>query len=195
MLAEGAKIETIDRALTEFGFPVGPITLIDEVGIDVGLHVLETMAASFGDRIGVPSGIKTILDKGKLGRKNKNGFYRYENDKKAGVDESIYSIVGVQAGSSKLTQKEMCDRAVMVFLNESVRCLEEKILNQPYDGDVGAVFGLGFPPFCGGPFHYIDFLGVSTVVAKLESLAAVHGKRFVPAELLKKMAKEQTRFF
>lgn len=194
LLSEGCKIELIDKALTDFGFPVGPITLIDEVGIDVGLHVLETMSASFGDRIGVPPGIKKILDKGKLGRKNKNGFYKYENDKKAGVDESVYSTVGA-ASSSSLSQKEICDRTVLVFLNESVRCLEEGILNQPYDGDVGAVFGLGFPPFWAGPFKYIDHLGAKAVVDDLDRLSKSYGKRFEPSPMLKKMALEGTRFF
>ncbi len=195
MLMEGASIEAIDGALTAFGFPVGPITLIDEVGIDVGMHVLETIQKSFPDRMVTPKGLLPVADSGRLGRKNNKGFYLYENGKKGRPDPAIYDLLGIGRTGDKIPAEEIVDRCVLQFVNESVRCLEEGILDNPYDGDVGAVFGLGFPPFWGGPFKYVDLEGAKTIVERLKSLADKHGARFKPAALLVKHAESGQRFF
>ncbi len=194
ILESGAKIEFIDQSLTDFGFPVGPITLMDEVGIDVGAHVLETMQKAFHDRVQVPDGLEKIKDSGRLGRKNGKGFYTYQDGNKGSPDESIYSMMGDQEAAN-LSEDEIVDRCVLVFVNESARCLEEGILASAYDGDVGAVFGLGFPPFWGGPFKYVDHIGVNTIVERLNGLADKYGKRFQPCDLLVKQASEGKRFF
>jgi 3-hydroxyacyl-CoA dehydrogenase/enoyl-CoA hydratase/3-hydroxybutyryl-CoA epimerase len=196
MLAEGAKIDKVDKALTDFGFPVGPITLIDEVGIDVGSHVLETMQKAFPDRIQVPEGMTVVLDSGRLGRKNQKGFYKYSNGEKGAPDEAIYEMLaGYKTEPKGIPQDEIVDRCMLLFVNESVRCLEEGILASPYDGDVGAVFGLGFPPFWGGPFRYVDHLGATTIVDRLRGLADKYGKRFEPAAMLVDYAKTNKAFF
>lgn len=196
MLMEGASIESIDRALTEFGFPVGPITLIDEVGIDVGMHVLETIQVAFPDRMSAPRGLAPVAESGRLGRKNNKGFYLYENGKKGRPDPAVYELIGVpRSGGDKLPADEIVDRCMLLFVNESVRCLEEGILVNAFDGDVGAVFGLGFPPFWGGPFKYVDLVGAASVVERLRALEAKHGSRFKPASLLVKHADAKTRFF
>lgn len=196
MLAEGISIHQIDKALMDFGFPVGPITLIDEVGIDVGMHVLETMQKSFPDRMTTPSGLQAVADSGRLGRKNNKGFYLYESGRKGRPDQAIYDLVGVtQLSSDAITPEEIVDRCVLQFVNETVLCLEEGILNSPSDGDVGAVFGLGFPPFWGGPFKYIDHIGASTVVERLNGLVDKYGSRFQPAKLLIDYANRNQRFF
>ncbi len=196
MLAEGARIDKVDKALTDFGFPVGPVTLIDEVGIDVGSHVLETMEKSFKDRITVPEGMKVILDSGRLGRKNQKGFYLYAEGKKGEPDPAIYQMLAKYKVSPKgIPSDEIVDRCLLIFVNESIRCLEEGILKDAYDGDVGAVFGLGFPPFWGGPFRYVDHIGAGAILKRLTALEETYGKRFAPAPLLKSMAASNKLFF
>lgn len=194
ILTEGASIEDIDTAVTTFGFPVGPITLMDEVGIDVGAHVLDTMKGAFGDRVKIPAGLEQIQDSGRLGRKNGKGFYQYHQDKKGAPDNSIYDLLPDRERRI-ISEDEIVDRCALVFINESARCLEEGILQSAYDGDIGAVFGLGFPPFWGGPFKYMDHLGVSVIVDRLRALEDKFGARFKPAAILEKMAKSGEKFF
>ena len=194
ILSEGATIEDIDAAMTDFGFPVGPITLMDEVGIDVGSHVLETMQKAFADRVSIPEGIQAVLESGRLGRKNSKGFYKYSDDKKGEVDEAIYELLPDWKKQS-IAEDEIIDRCALVFINESARCLEEGVLDSAYDGDVGAVFGLGFPPFWGGPFKYVDHVGVKVICDRLASLAEKYGPRFAPCDLLRDYAKTNRRFF
>ncbi len=196
ILAEGIRIEIIDRSLTEFGFPVGPITLIDEVGIDVGSHVLDTVAKAFPQRFSIPESFARIGESGRLGRKNSKGFYTYEGGKKGAPDESIYPLLfHGKAPTSSLSSDEIVDRCLLLFVNETARCLEEGILKSAYDGDVGAVFGLGFPPFWGGPFKYVDHLGAATIVDRLRALSDKYGTRFNPSQLLIDQAESGKRFF
>jgi 3-hydroxyacyl-CoA dehydrogenase/enoyl-CoA hydratase/3-hydroxybutyryl-CoA epimerase len=196
ILSEGAKIETIDSALTSTGFPVGPITLIDEVGIDVGAHVLETIEKAFPERMKAPPGLDVVKSSGRLGRKNGKGFYLYHGGKKGLPDPEIYKFLDPKnAISANASASEIAERCLMVFVNESIRCLEEGILPSAYDGDVGAVFGLGFPPFLGGPFRYVDHIGAAAVVEKLNALEAKFGGRFKPSSLLVKQAQGKKLFF
>jgi len=194
LLMEGIEIEKIDKALTDFGFPVGPITLIDEVGIDVGIHVLETMEKSYPDRIKSPAGLTGVAASGRLGRKNNKGFYQYENGKKGDPDTSIYSLINPEK-THKLSPADIVDRPLMLFINESVRCLEEGVISCPGDGDVGAVFGLGFPPFWGGPFKYIDHIGAKNIRDRMLELGERFGKRFTPSDMLNEYAKTNRLFF
>jgi len=196
VLAEGAKIEAIDGALTEFGWPVGPITLMDEVGIDVGAHVLETMDKAFPDRLKSPPGLDVVKSSGRLGRKNGKGFYLYKDGKKDAPDPDVYKFLDPKnATSATASPEEIATRCTMVFINESARCLEDGILPSAYEGDVGAVFGLGFPPFLGGPFRYVDHLGAQAVVEKLRELESRHGARFKPAKILVEHAEGKKLFF
>jgi 3-hydroxyacyl-CoA dehydrogenase/enoyl-CoA hydratase/3-hydroxybutyryl-CoA epimerase len=195
MLEEGVSIDAIDTAMTKFGFPVGPIALIDEVGIDVGIHVLDTISSAFPNRLIAPKGLAAIADSGRLGRKNNKGFYIYENGKKREPDPSIAELIPPPAGAEKLSSDDIVERCLLVFVNESVRCLEEGILTSAYDGDVGAVFGLGFPPFWGGPFKFIDHMGADTFVKRLRKLEDRYGARFKPAELIIKQASTGQRFY
>lgn len=195
LLLEGNTIEDIDSALVNFGFPVGPLALIDEVGLDVGAHVLETIEAAFPDRLRKIPGFDGILKSGRLGRKNGQGFYRYEDGKKLGPDESILEHLKIQKKATKLSAEEICDRCLYVFINETAHCLEEGILASPFDGDVGAVFGLGYPPFWGGPLKTIDLLGSKNVLEKLKELESKCGKRYAPAEPIRKAAESHALFF
>ena len=187
LLTEGVRIEDIDSALVAWGFPVGPVTLSDEVGIDVGAKISKIMEREFGDRMAPPDGLEGLVADDRKGRKNGRGFYLYEDGKKGDVDESVYAVIGVDSHRS-MDRGEIQDRVGLQFINEAARCLEEGILRSARDGDVGAIFGLGFPPFTGGPFSYVDTVGAKETVAKLESLAEGHGSRFEPANILKEHA-------
>jgi 3-hydroxyacyl-CoA dehydrogenase/enoyl-CoA hydratase/3-hydroxybutyryl-CoA epimerase len=193
MICEGANIEQLDNALTSYGFPVGPVTLMDEVGLDVGLHVLETMNDAFPDRIDVPRGIREVVNRNFLGKKNGLGFYRYEEGKRVGPNTEVLGIL--ESGNQNFASELMAQRCVAIFNNEVARCLEEKVLYSPYDGDVGAIFGLGFPPFLGGPFKAMDDQGLRNVVEQLRAFEDSFGDRFRPCQLLTSMAEKNETFY
>jgi 3-hydroxyacyl-CoA dehydrogenase/enoyl-CoA hydratase/3-hydroxybutyryl-CoA epimerase len=180
ILSEGASIEDIDKALEQFGMPVGPVTLLDEVGIDVGSHIIRVLKEPFAARLKVPAEVEAVEKDDRKGRKNNRGFYLYENGKKQGIDPTIYKHFSHGSERLRVDRKEIADRCIMVFLNEAARCLSEGIISSPDDGDMGAVFGLGFPPFLGGPFHYAKTLGHANVRAQLQTLAGKYGSRFEP---------------
>jgi 3-hydroxyacyl-CoA dehydrogenase / enoyl-CoA hydratase / 3-hydroxybutyryl-CoA epimerase len=183
LVEEGAAIEAVDRAMIDFGFPVGPLALMDEVGIDVGAKVAKILMHAFGERMAPPAAMAAVVDDGRLGRKNKRGFYVYDGKKRP--DETIYALLpSGRAPRRTFDARDIQDRLVFAFLNEAARCLEEGILRSPRDGDVGAIFGLGFPAFRGGPFRYLDKLGARFATEVLERLAAHHGERFRPAAIL-----------
>jgi len=156
-----------------------------------------TLNQAFGDRIPLIDGVDKVLNDDRKGKKNGRGFYDYsEASKGENVDPSIYKVMGVEnAGRTELSRIEITDRIVLTMLNEAAYCLHEDILRSARDGDIGAIFGLGFPPFLGGPFRYMDTLGVAEVVSKLEGLKALHGERFTPAPLLLELAKSGKGFY
>ena len=197
LVLEGVSIEEIDAALEKFGMPVGPIKLMDEVGIDVGAHIVVTLNEAFGDRIPLLDGIDTVMDDDRKGKKNGRGFYDYSAQSKGKkVDQSIYTLMGVSdPGHAQLKRQDISERIILCMLNEAAYCLEDGILRSARDGDIGAIFGLGFPPFLGGPFRYMDTLGAATVVDKLQALKAEHGERFTPAPSLLKLAKSGKGFY
>ena len=183
LLVEGAAVEDLDRALVDFGFPVGPITLLDEVGIDVGDKVGKILHEAFGDRMAPPAALHDVVAAGRLGRKNGKGFYTYGGKEKR-VDATVYDLLPGGRARKRIPAAEIQERVVLQMVNEAVRCLGEGILRSARDGDVGAVFGLGFPPFRGGPFRWADTVGTRTLLGKLERLRERHGERFAPAPLL-----------
>nr|BDT36495.1 fatty acid oxidation complex subunit alpha FadJ [Myxococcus sp. MH1] len=195
LLAEGADIAALDKALVEFGFPVGPMTLLDEVGIDVAHKVGPIMEAAFGKRMAAPKALDGVVADGRLGRKSQKGFYLYENGKKKEVDPTVYGLLPHGKERKGFDASEMAERLVLQMVNEAIRCLGEGILRSARDGDVGAIFGLGFPPFLGGPFHYADARGLSEVLRKLEHYQDKLGERFTPAPLLVEMVKEGKTFY
>jgi 3-hydroxyacyl-CoA dehydrogenase/enoyl-CoA hydratase/3-hydroxybutyryl-CoA epimerase len=206
LLDEGVTIDALDKALVDFGFPVGPITLMDEVGLDVAGKVGAVMAESFGGRMMPGEGVRRVVESGRTGRKGRSGFYQYdEKGKKGGVDPSVYPIIhggdqrnmpgGATGAVIGIDADEMVNRCVLAMVNEAVRCLQEEVLRSPRDGDIGAVFGLGFPPFRGGPFRFVDAMGVDEVLGQLDTLDGRFPERFRPAELLVEMAKRRQRFY
>ena len=198
LVAEGADLVAIDKAMRQFGYPVGPITLIDEVGIDVGAHVAMGLGKMFAAR-GMQSSdaFPKLIAQDYKGKKNKKGFYLYDGKKKKGQklpNEEVYALLG-GARRKKFDVELIQQRVSLMMINEALICLQEEIISCPRDGDIGAVFGLGFPPFEGGPFRYIDHIGASRIVATLESLEKIYGKRFSSPQIIKDMAKSGKKFY
>ncbi len=194
LLAEGVPIDVVDRAMTAWGFPVGPVTLLDEVGLDVAAKAAGVMHAAFGERLAPVRAVGALVADGRLGRKNGKGFHLYVEGKKTGVDESAYRVMGVTPlASADRTMVER--RLVLAMLNEAALAVAEGVVRSPRDGDVGAIFGIGFPPFRGGPLRTIDALGPAEVVRRLEELAARHGPRFTPAPALADLAARGGRYY
>ncbi|OLC68758.1 MAG: multifunctional fatty acid oxidation complex subunit alpha [Gemmatimonadetes bacterium 13_1_40CM_4_69_8] len=194
ILLEGVAIEEIDRLMVQWGFPVGPITLLDEVGLDVAQKASGVLHAAFGDRL-VPAPVFALLVKdGRLGRKAGKGFYKYANGKKRGVDPAAYALVGVHPNGG-VRPAEILQRVVLTMLNEAARAVGEGVVRSPRDGDIGALFGFGFPPFRGGPLRHVDDLGAARVVADLERLADRCGERFSPCEVLQDQARRHGKFY
>jgi len=196
LIAEGVPIEQIDAALVGWGFPLGPIALLDEIGIDVGAKVAHVLHEAFGPRMTPPPGIEALLKDERLGKKNQRGFYAYSEQKKAqrAVDPAVYSLLGVDPKSS-LPAAEIAQRCSLLMVNEAAHCFGEGILRSARDGDVGAIFGLGFPAFRGGPFHYLDAVGVRDIVRRLEHYVGVLGPRFTPAPVLIELARVGGTFY
>lgn len=195
LLLAGEPIEKLDKALVEWGFPVGPVTLLDEVGIDVAGKVAPILVDELGERFTAPDAFQRLLDDDRKGKKNQKGFYQYGKKVKGKpVDQSVYQVLGVNPSGS-LSEEQIALRCVLPMLNEAAYCLDEGIVRSARDGDIGAVFGIGFPPFRGGPYRFMDAFGISNVVNELQKLVAEQGERFAPAPLLMTMAEQQQRFY
>ncbi|KJG18614.1 fatty acid oxidation complex subunit alpha FadJ [Photobacterium angustum] len=193
VLLSGEPIEHIDTALLNFGFPVGPITLLDEVGVDVGAKISPILLAELGDRFEAPDVFDLLLKDDRKGRKSGKGFYRY-NTKKKEVDKSVYKLLELEP-KIKESETEIAVRCSLMMLNEAARCLDEGVIRSARDGDIGAIFGIGFPPFLGGPFRYMDHIGITRVVDMLNEYTDKYGDRFKPCERLLDMAKEEKTFY
>lgn len=197
LLQEGAEVEQLDRALLDFGFPVGPLALLDEVGIDVAAHVTRNFGTLYADRgLGATDALPRLHDAGYAGRKNGRGFFRYDErgwHARKRVNAEVYAALGA-ATRRTVPAEQIASRLSLLMINEAVYCLQEGVIACTSDGDVGAILGLGFPPFRGGPFRYVDGVGVRSIVAMLEGLRDTHGPRFEPASLLRDMARDNRRF-
>jgi 3-hydroxyacyl-CoA dehydrogenase/enoyl-CoA hydratase/3-hydroxybutyryl-CoA epimerase len=194
LLVEGVAIEEIDRLMVEFGFPVGPITLLDEVGMDVGEKVVGVMHEAFGDRFAPVPAFAGMVKSGRLGRKAGKGFYKYAGGRKGSVDAAVYEVIGTHPNGGP-RPAEIIQRLILVMLNEAARGVGEEIVRTPRDGDVGAIFGFGFPPFRGGPLRHADDLGAARIVAELERLAQRYGARFAPSDVLRDQAQRNAKFY
>jgi 3-hydroxyacyl-CoA dehydrogenase/enoyl-CoA hydratase/3-hydroxybutyryl-CoA epimerase len=194
LVTEGVPIESVDAAMTAWGFPVGPITLLDEIGLDVADHAGRTMRESLGPRLAPALDLGLLVRQGRLGRKAGRGFLRYRGGKKAGVDRTVYAAIGARPGKPPAAAV-LAERMAFAMLNEAVRALEENVVRSPRDGDIGALFGIGFPAFRGGPFRALDTIGAAAVVGKLERLTVDYGDRFAPAPLLADLARQGGGFY
>ena len=180
LLEEGARIEDIDGAMVAFGWPIGPLALTDEVGLTVARHVGETVAAARGIK-NAPSAVQRLTDAGMQGKRGGRGFYRY-NGKKRTPNPDVYSLIGMTPGA-EWHDEQTARRLTLLFVNEAARCLDEGVLRSAAEGDLGAVMGVGFPPFLGGPFRWADSEG-ATMRDDLRRLADRHGERYTPSASL-----------
>lgn len=194
LLMEGAPMDAIDRVMTRFGFPVGPVTLLDEVGLDVAQKAAGVMHEAFGARLAPSDLVRTMTADGRMGRKNGRGFYRYEGGKRGGPDDSVYALAGV-AKQPNIDEPWVERRLVYAMLNEAALAEADGVIRSPRDGDIGAIFGIGFPPFRGGPLRMIDSVGAAQVVRTLRELGDAHGARFDPAPSLVEMAGRGGRYY
>ncbi|WED21025.1 fatty acid oxidation complex subunit alpha FadJ [Vibrio sp. JC009] len=194
ILMTGEPIDALDNALLNFGFPVGPINLLDEVGVDIGAKVMPILVDELGERFRGPEDVfDKLLSDDRKGRKSGKGFYIYKGkDKK--VDTGVYTLLHLSP-ERKLSEQDIALRCVFPLLNEAVRCLDEGIIRSARDGDIGAIFGIGFPPFLGGPFRYMDQFGLEALVEKMNQFAEKYGDRFAPCDGILTRAGEGGRFY
>jgi 3-hydroxyacyl-CoA dehydrogenase/enoyl-CoA hydratase/3-hydroxybutyryl-CoA epimerase len=194
LIEEGVPIEVIDGAMTKFGFPVGPVALLDEVGLDVAHKAAKVMHDAFGERLSPPPAISKMLADDRQGRKNGRGFYAYSEGHKTGVDERVYRLLGIKPLEG-FDPADVERRLLHIMLNEAAMACGEGAVRSPRDGDVGAIFGIGFPPFRGGPLRLIDDTSATRVVDTLRQLATAHGPRFTPAPALEELAERGARYY
>ena len=193
LLREGWSIAEVDAAGREAGFPVGPLELLDEVGIDVAANAGRTMSEAFPERMPLPREWKRLLEAGRFGRKRGQGFYDYKGKTKR-ADHDVLEVLGIAAKARGRARRENGERLLYAMSAEAVRCLEDGTLERPADGDVGAILGLGFPAFLGGPFRWLDARGLPAVAARLAELEKRHGPAFAPPPRLLGMAVEGISF-
>jgi 3-hydroxyacyl-CoA dehydrogenase/enoyl-CoA hydratase/3-hydroxybutyryl-CoA epimerase len=214
LFESGVDAERIDRALVEWGMPMGPLRLIDEIGVDITIDIANTLEKAYGQRDHVPTVLLWLRDQQMLGRKTGAGFYKYEgktqtpNESLAqwrrtpvvrgggdpGNNEGSATIQPASPRLVEATAEDLARRLIFLMVNEAARCVEEKIVDSPEDADYGMILGTGFAPFRGGPLRYAEHLGLKKVVDELERLARTEEK-FTPCEILKKHARDGTKFY
>lgn len=186
LLNDGATIDEIDELLLDFGMPMGPMELIDEVGVDVGEKVAHILHDGFGARMEPAPFNAKIVAAGRLGKKNGKGLYVYTDSsgKKKELSSEIYDILSVSPSKGKVPANEIVERCILPMINEAARCLEEGIVATANEVDLGMIMGTGFPPFRGGLLKYADSLGAKHIVERLKVYHARFGARYEPAPAL-----------
>jgi 3-hydroxyacyl-CoA dehydrogenase / enoyl-CoA hydratase / 3-hydroxybutyryl-CoA epimerase len=190
----GASIADLDQVMLDFGMPMGPMRLLDEVGLDVSLHVAETLTAKFSGRMKIPDCLRKMSAGGLLGRKSGRGFYLHEKLKEAKPNPQISTYV--QSDKARiLPGEELQERMVFLMVNEAARCLEEQIVTDPADVDFAMIMGAGFAPFRGGPLRYTDAVGAAKLAGAMSCLTDSGATHFVPCNLLAEMAAKGKKFY
>uniref|UniRef100_A0AAX7U386 Hydroxyacyl-CoA dehydrogenase trifunctional multienzyme complex subunit alpha a n=1 Tax=Astatotilapia calliptera TaxID=8154 RepID=A0AAX7U386_ASTCA len=198
LLQEGVTATKSDFLATSFGFNVGPFAVTDEVGVDIGLHISEMLCKAFGSRYegGSLEIVKTMLEKGLKGCKSGKGFFLYGKTKSVNPEvEEILKNHQVTAPSAISSEYDMQYRLLSRCINESLMCLQEGIIQSPLEGDIGAVFGYGFPPMHGGPFRFVDTFGAERLVSLMKRFEDVYGNQFTPCQLLLDHTKDPSKRF
>jgi 3-hydroxyacyl-CoA dehydrogenase / enoyl-CoA hydratase / 3-hydroxybutyryl-CoA epimerase len=209
----GVSAEEIDRALVQWGMPMGPLRLIDEIGIDITVDIADTLEKAFGTRDRAPEILRKMREAKMLGRKSGGGFYKYEGKEQTPNEALQGWRVGIVAGvvdpgrgqgdatrqpgstTPATTEGDLPQRLVFLMVNEAARCLEEKVVAAPEDADYGMVLGTGFPTFRGGPLRHAENYGLKKLVSEMDGLQARAGEKFAPCELLRQHAKDGTTFY
>lgn len=194
LFAHGAAIGEVDMAMLDFGMPMGPLRLIDEVGLDIAQEVAATLAAAFPGHMHLPAVLSRMLDAGLLGRKTGRGFYVHKKGK-AVPNKEATGYRDATATAVTLNRAAMQRRMVLLMVNEAARCIEERVVAEPADADFAMIMGAGFPPFRGGPLRYADSLGSSAIAAALGEETARSGAPFTPCELFDEMIRTNRSFY
>lgn len=196
LLQEGAGLREIDRAATAFGMPMGPITLSDLVGLDTAHYAGSVMQAAFPSRFVSSPLLEAMVKGGRLGQKSGRGFYSYQNKRgKAEDDPAMETLLAEhRRGQRKFSREELTNRLFLPMLVEATRMIEEKIVRDVRDVDLGLIFGIGFPPFRGGLLFWADSIGAAKIVEMLKPLESL-GERYQPTPLLLEMAAKGTKFY
>eukprot|EP01080_Neovahlkampfia_damariscottae_P009242 gene9242-1328_t len=195
LLKEGGSVKVIDDCFVEFGMPIGPFRLLDEIGLDIALDSI-TSLQTLGEQFTPIQGMDYLVEKGIKGRKSGKGFYVYnqKDDKtKMTISPEIIKIFGKP--TKKQFSEDIIDRCILLMIREASNILDEGIVSSPEDVDLALLLGIGFPPVRGGLLSYCDNRSVKNIVVKLKSLMKQYGKRFEPSGLLQEMAKENLKFF
>ena len=204
LFVSGVDPEALDKLMLDFGMPMGPLRLLDEVGLDIASHAANSLHEAYGERMIPTSGIQSLSGDKRLGAKTGKGFYDHPKDRKK--QPELCSDLGKfqhEDGTSHFSNEQMTDRLILSMVNEAARCMEEQVTANASDLDLATVFGMGFAPFHGGLLHYADALGVKEVVRRLESIAAAPdivarpggASKFTPAQWLKDLADRDERIF
>jgi len=209
LVQSGVDLLVLDKAMKKFGLPVGPITLADEVGVDVANHVGVFLSQHLGVRMAGadPACMQSMVDQGFLGKKTGKGFFLHSEERewkwsamkkvrkpKQLNPEAVALVKSFQKESLTLSEDDIQQRMISRFINEAVLCLQDEIIESPTDGDIGAIFGMGFPPFLGGPFRYVDAVGADKFVGNMLGFADKYGEQFAPCDMLQEYAKGNKKF-
>jgi 3-hydroxyacyl-CoA dehydrogenase/enoyl-CoA hydratase/3-hydroxybutyryl-CoA epimerase len=213
LFERGLEADRIDNALVQWGMPMGPLRLIDEIGVDVTIDIGNTLEKAYGRRDHVSAVLLWLRDGQMLGRKTGTGFYKYEgktqtpNESLAQWRRALHGEPEGAEGSNilpdwhrdprtllGLNEEELARRLIFLMVNEAARCVEERVIGSPEDADYGMILGTGFAPFRGGPLRYAEHFGLDKVVDELERLAQSEEK-FSPCEIFRKHAREGTKFY
>lgn len=194
LLKEGVRPLEMDELMEKFGMPMGPCALLDEVGLDVASKVSHVLYGAFGERMQSPEGMEKVVEEKRLGKKSGTGIYRYSEGEKQ-EDLSLLDVFGPESRASDLTDEIVVKRLVYCMINEASRCVEEKLVRDVSDIDVGMIFGTGFAPFRGGVLKYADSLGAESIVGELDIFVKKYGDRFKPSQLLQDYSVNQKKFY
>ncbi len=201
LLSEGFSIDDIDRAALDFGMPMGPIRLLDEVGLDVAMHVAEIMVAGYGERMKAPGHVKLLVEAGRKGKKSGKGFYDFGEDRSETPSPEAMKMLGLGEASQKAPDRsKIAERLVLSLVNEAVLCLDKGVAGVPGKEaarqiDLGTVMGTGFPPFRGGLIYYAEKRGAKNLLEAFQRLEQQHGARFKACDGIVRRAASGQSFY
>ena len=194
LLEEGNTIESLDKSMVDFGMPMGPMALLDEVGIDVAAKVAGILSSAFGNRMTKSDVVEKLYADGRHGKKNGKGLYVYKDGKREGPDGSVYKVLGISSPKAA-NARIASERMLLAMINEAALILDEKIVASAPELDLAMIMGTGFPPFRGGLLRYADSLGLKYIFARLDELATSVGPRFKASEPLQRLVERDGKFY